>query len=356
MVIRSVNVHTPRHARRRRSQWARVTLLVAILTLAWGLVRMQLFAGEQYALVAKENRLRPLVERAPRGTIYDRHGQVIAENTVGYEIALMPAPRDSIIAQLERLRPVLELNDVDTAATMRRYRRTPTLPIVVLRDAEPWRIARLEEQRGQFTGVLISEYPKRHYPHGDVMAHIVGYVAEISESELLMPEFQNYRQGRWIGKAGLERQYEAVLGGEPGVRYIEVDASGRIKRWLPREAGIPPIPGRDLHLHLDLDLQRYIAEIWPEGYMGGFVAIDPRTGGVLAYYSTPGYDPNLFTGGIDAGYWRDLNEDEQVPLLDRAGGSNQPRARPSSCCTPPWRSTSVSSRPRSSCPSHARAA
>ena len=236
----------------------------------------------------------------------------------------MPAPSDSIRAQLTRLTPLLELGEDNITGTMRRYRRTPNLPIIVLRDAEPWRIARLEERRGEFPGVLINEYPKRYYPAGDVMASVVGYVAEVSEAELAMPQFAAYRQGRWIGKAGLERQYEAVLGGEPGVRYIEVDASGRIKRWLPRETGIPAIPGRDMHLHLDLDLQRYIAEIWPEGYLGGFVAIDPRTGGILAYYSTPGYDPNRFTGGIDATYWRELNEDEDVPLLDRAGGANQP--------------------------------
>src|SRR5688500_11228388 len=208
MVIHSTNVHTPRHARRRRSQWARVTLLVAILTLAWGLVRMQLFAGEQYALVAKENRLRPLVERAPRGTIYDRHGQVIAENRVGYEVALMPGPRDSIIAQLNRLRPVLELTDADTAGTMRRYRRTPNLPIVVLRDAEPWRIARLEEQRGTFTGVLITEYPKRYYPHGDVMQNIVGYGAEISEAELEREEVAAYGEGGWDRQRGREGRDE----------------------------------------------------------------------------------------------------------------------------------------------------
>src|SRR5688500_13263190 len=182
MVIHSTNVHTPRHARRRRSQWARVTLLVAILTLTWGLVRMQVFAGEQYALVAKENRLRPLVERAPRGTIYDRHGQVVAEHTVRYEVALTPAPADSIRAPLTRLTPLLELGEDNITGTMRRYRRTPNLPIIVLRDAEPWRIARLEERRGEFPGVLINEYPKRRYPAGEVMASIVGYVAEISEA------------------------------------------------------------------------------------------------------------------------------------------------------------------------------
>ena len=293
---------------------------------------MQVFAGEQYALVAKENRLRPLVERAPRGTIYDRHGQVVAENTVGYEVSLMPAPEDSIRAQLTRLTPLLELSEDNITGTLRRYRRTPNLPIIVLRDAEPWRIARLEERRNEFSGVLINEYPKRRYPAGDVMANIVGYVSEISEAELLMPEFAAYRQGRWIGKAGLERQYERVLGGEPGMRYLEVDARGGIKRWLPESMGVPPIPGRDIHLNIDLDLQRYGAfmlqeaatSLGMEEAQGAFVALDPRTGGVLALYSNPSYDPNLFTGGIPARVWNELRDDPAKPLLDRATGAAQP--------------------------------
>lgn len=324
MPISHFNVNVPRHARRRRSQGARVALAVGILTLVWGLLNMQVIGSERFELAAKENRLRPLVVRAPRGTIYDRHGQVVAENVVGYEIALMPAPRDSITGALARLTPVLALRPENIEGTMRRYRRTPTLPIPVLPDAEPWQVARLEERREQFPNVLINEYPKRRYPAGESIAHLIGYVSEISESELEQPEFASYRQGRWIGKAGLERQYESMLGGDPGVRYIEVDASGHIKRWLPEESGIPAVPGRDLHLYLDLDLQRYAEAIWPEGLEGGLVAIDPKTGGVLAYYSTPGYDPNRFIGGISSSYWKSLQENESKPLLDRAGGSNQP--------------------------------
>jgi len=324
MVISGFNVHQPRHTRRRRSQFARVALAVAFLTLIWGLANMQVLSAERYELVAKENRLRPLVVRAPRGTIYDRHGRVVAENTVGYEISLIPAPRDSIRASLARLTDLLALTEGNITATMRRQQRTPNLPIPVLTDAEPWQVARIEERRAAFSNVLIREYPKRRYPAGDAIAHLIGYVSEISESELEQPEFAGYRQGRWIGKTGLERQYEAVLGGEPGVRYIEVDASGRIKRWLPEETGVPAVPGRDLHLYLDLDLQRYIEEIWPKEYEGGLVALDPQTGGVLAYYATPNFDPNRFIGGIPLDYWTELREDESVPLLDRAGGSNQP--------------------------------
>lgn len=324
MARSSFHVHQPRLFRQRRSQGARLVLLVAVVSLAWGLVNMQVLGSEKYELAAKDNRLRPLVVRAPRGTIYDRHGKVVAENTVGYEIALIPAPEDSIRATLARLTPLLELTEGEIAATMRRYRQTPNLPIPVLTDARPWRVARVEERRRAFPNLLISEYPKRRYPAGEDIAHLIGYVAEISESELEMEQFAGYRQGRWIGKAGLERQYELLLGGEPGVRYIEVDASGRIKRWLPQETGIPAIPGRDLHLNLDLDLQRYIAEIWPEEYEGGFAALDPRTGGVLAYYSTPGFDPNRFIGGIAPDYWQALRENESRPLLDRAGGSAQP--------------------------------
>lgn len=299
-------------------------LLVAVLTLSWGLVNMQVLGSDKYELAAKDNRLRPLVVRAPRGTIYDRHGRVVAENVVGYEISLIPAPTDSITATLERLTPVLHLGPDNITGTMRRRRQTPNLPIPVLRDAQPWQVARLEERRREFPNVLITEYPKRRYPAGEAVAHLIGYVAEIDERELELPKYAGYRQGRWIGKAGLEQQYEQILGGEPGVRYIEVDASGRIKRWLPPETGIPAVPGRDLHLHLDLDLQRYVGEIWPEGFQGGFVALEPQTGGVLAYYATPAYDPNRFVGGIAPDYWRELNEDEAKPLLDRAGGSNQP--------------------------------
>ncbi|HEX7051495.1 MAG TPA: penicillin-binding protein 2 [Longimicrobiales bacterium] len=329
---RSSRVEILRSQRRRHGRWARVMTLVSVGALTFALAKLQLVAADEYALIAKENRLRPIVVRAPRGIIYDRHGRVVAENTVGYRVLLMPAPLDSLRNVLDRLRPVLGLTDADIEKAVRNYRRDGNLPMVAANDASPAAVARLQERRFLFPGVLVHEYPKRHYPAGAATAHVVGYVAEISEAELALPEFRGYKQGRWIGKAGLERSYERVLGGQPGVRYLEVDAVGRIKRWLPEEMGVPPIPGRDIRLYLDLDLQRYVAELIRDlgrtNDMGvpraAFVAIDPRTGGVLALYASPGFDPNAFVGGINADVWRRLVNDPADPLLNRVSGSAQP--------------------------------
>jgi penicillin-binding protein 2 len=315
----------PRSQRRRRGQWARVSTVVVAAALGFALLKLQVLDVGAYARIALENRVREITIPAPRGTIYDRYGQVLAENVVGYQVLLMPAPMDSMVAQLRRLVPVLGLTDRDIQEAFRKWRRDGTnLPMTVKADAPPGAVARLEERRFLFPGVVVIEYPKRHYPHGEAVAHFLGYVAEISREELGWPQYRGYRQGQLIGKAGLERHYESVVGGEPGTRLIEVDAMGRIKRWLPEETGIPPIPGRDLQLYLDLDLQRYIMRIFPPGYDGAFVALDPKTGGVLAYYSTPGFDPNLFIGGIDPRLWQRLSTARDKPLLDRAGGGAQP--------------------------------
>jgi penicillin-binding protein 2 len=323
---------TPRWARERRAVWARVVIGVAVLGLVYSLVRIQVVRAEEFATQARDNMLRPVTVRAPRGTIYDRHGRVVAENRVAYQVQLMPAAIDSLRAKVETLRPVLRLTDADTAAAFRRYRVSPNRPMTILNDASLDQVARLEERRREFPDVLIHEYPKRYYPAGPAVAHLIGYVAEISRDELDLPRYADYRQGRWIGKAGLEQQYERILGGEPGMRYMEVDARGGIKRWLPEGMGVPAIPGEDLHLNLDLDLQRYGAYLLQETAQtlgmeraqGAFVAMDPRTGGVLALYSNPSYDPNLFTGGIRSDIWRALNQDSTKPLLDRATGAAQP--------------------------------
>jgi len=323
---RTGRLSTPRAQRVRRSRGARLIVVAIVLFLGTALVRLQVLHGEQYARTARENRMRPLPVPAPRGTIYDRHGLVIAENVPGYQIQIMPGSPDSMDAQIERLRPVLSLTDGDIARARRKWQRQRHLPMVLLADAPPLAVARLQEQLFRFPGVLVHEYAKRRYPAGEAVAHLIGYVSEISEAELERPRFAAYQQGQWIGKSGLEGQYETDLGGRPGMRFLEVDAWGRIKRWLPEEAGLPPVPGRDLQLHLDLDLQRYVAGIFPRGYNGGFVAIDPRTGGVLALYSHPSFDPNLFIGGISSENYAMLRDDPDRPLLDRAAGSRQPPA------------------------------
>jgi len=318
---RTGRLSTPRGIRVRRSSFARAFIFLVLVILTGAAARLQVLEVDEWATIAKRNRLREVVFPAPRGTIYDRHGNVVAENIVGYRVQLMPGKRDSMDAQLKRLQPVLGLSDEQIASARRRWLREAHLPMTVMLDAPPDAVARLEEQRSSFPNVLVDEYAKRHYPAGPAIAHMIGYISEISERELQSEQFVGYSQGQWIGKGGLERTYERMIGGVPGSRYLEIDAQGRIKRWLPEELGVPAIPGRDLQLYLDLDLQRYIEGIWPRAYRGGMVALDPKTGGVLAYYSYPSYDPNRFIGGIPQTYWDSLRADPGKPLLDRAGGS-----------------------------------
>ena len=325
---RTGRLSTPRGQRLRRSTAARLFLALALFTLLGAAGRLQVLEVDYYATEARNQRLRPVMVPAPRGTIYDRHGLVIAENVVGYRIMIMPGPKDTMEARIKRLQPLLGLSDDEVSRANRKWERERHLPMTVTMDAKPQAVAALQERLDDFPGVLVYEYAKRHYPAGEAVAHMIGYVAEITDNELSNPDWQGYTQGQWIGKAGLERQYEKLIGGKPGSRYLEIDARGRIKRWLPEELGQLPVPGRDLQLHLDLDLQRYIMEIWPRQYRGAFVALDPATGGVLAYYSHPSYDPNKFIGGIPAALWDSLRSDPATPLNDRvsSGAAGQPPA------------------------------
>ena len=324
---RTGRLSTPRGVRLRRSFGARGALFLILAVLLGAAAKLQLLEVDEYATAAKNNRLRPLMIHAPRGTIYDRRGLVIAENVPAYQVLLMPGRTDSMNAQIRRLQPVLGITDRQIDYARRKWQRQRHLPMVLMSDAPPEVVARLEESRRQFPGVLLFEYAKRRYSAGDAVAHFIGYVSEISEAELSdSVRYSGYSQGQWIGKQGLEKQYERLLGGSPGINYLEIDAMGRIKRWLPEELGVPPIPGKDLQLHLDLDLQRYIQGIFPKKFNGAFVALDPQTGGVLAYYSEPSYDPNLFTGGISVAAYDSLKNDPDKPLIDRVAGSAQPPA------------------------------
>jgi penicillin-binding protein 2 len=323
---RTGRIVAPRKQRERRSLGARILVVASILFLGSALYRLQVVEGEQYALTARENRLRQLPIPAPRGTIYDRTGRVVAENVPGYMIQLMPGEADAMNATIDQLRPILGLTDDHIQRARRRWSRQRHLPMVLMHDAPVHAVAGLAERRFQFPNVLVHEYAKRRYPAGEAIAHFIGYVNEINDRQLQSREFEGYTMGQWIGQTGLERQYERLLGGVPGKRFLEINARGNIIRWLPEEMGVPPIPGRDLHLHLDLDLQEYIHAIWPKDQTGAMVAIDPQTGGVLAYYSYPTYDPNVWIGGISQADYDLLFTDRSLPLLDRVVASGQPAA------------------------------
>lgn len=306
------------HARRRRAQAILWTLVLGLGWLSLTFFQTQVLKNSAFALQSDANRLRPLPVQAPRGAIYDRNGEVVAENVPGYMLSLLPAPRDSIRAKLDRIAALIGLDEAQVEALVVRRGRAPHQPLIVSTNLTFDQLAALEEWRPFLPGIIIEMQPKRRYPAGAVVGHLVGHVGEVDEAELARPEFSDYTPGQAIGKSGLERQYELLLAGQPGTRYVEVDALGRIVGELEARRVIEPIPGEDIQLTVDLELQRWVARIFPDTLRGALVAIEPRTGEVLAMYSNPGYDPNDFVGGIAPELWRRLNSDPAKPLLHRA--------------------------------------
>jgi penicillin-binding protein 2 len=285
--------------------------------LAAAFFRTQILGHKEWVLQAEENRLREIPIAAPRGTIYDRKGKVIAENVVGYTVSVLTQSEDSLRATLKRLAGTIPLPPQQIELAVRRYKKAPTRPTVIMNDAPFDVVSVLEEHRVDFPSLIILSAPKRFYPEGAAVASFTGYTGEISEQELLLPQFQAYKAGQQVGKQGLEKQYEAVLHGQEGSRYVEVDARGRIVREQGAQEQKAALGG-SLQTNIDLDLQVYVASLFADSLVGGAVAMDPETGGVLAMYSNPSFDPNRFIGGIPVAYFDSLLKNKDRPLYNKA--------------------------------------
>jgi penicillin-binding protein 2 len=274
--------------------------------------RTQVVDHSKYELQSTSNRLRPITRPAPRGLITDRHGNVIAETVPGYTVVLLPtvpcgfslsgSPRSGGSGP--------PTSNACCSIPANSYQR-----LVVLADAAPNCFS--QERRLQFPGLVIQTEPKRHYPDSSAVAHLVGIVGEVTDQDLAGRRPTALRQGDLIGKDGLERAYDDTLRGKDGFRYVEVSALGSVVRQ-GAALELEPEPGATLRTTIDLDLQRYIARIFPARALGAVVALDPRSGEILALYSAPGYNPNAFVGGVSSEYWRELNASDAHPLLDRA--------------------------------------
>ena len=312
---------------RERADTARVVLIVAFLLLAGAFFRTQVIQHSKFQLKAETNRLRPIPLTPPRGTIFDRHGKVIAENVPGYSVKLIASSSDSLRAVLARVRRFVPLEDARVTDILERYQQARYQPALVFGDASFDIIARLEEHRTALPGLVIQAEPKRLYPAGKSVAHLAGYVSEVTEADLKADRYPGAVLGSIVGKAGLEREYDDSLRGNEGVRYIEVNARGRLVREGAASAALPPTPGNPITTTIDLDLQRFVDSIWPARMRGAMVALTP-TGEVRALYSAPTFDPNDFVGGISSGEWRRLNNDPARPLLNRVIQARYPPASP----------------------------
>ncbi|MEO7040936.1 MAG: penicillin-binding protein 2 [Gemmatimonadaceae bacterium] len=308
----------------RRSRIATLALGALILSLMVAFFNAQVLQHDRYKLQSQENRLRALPLPAPRGIIYDRYGNIIAENLPGYSVSLAPVNVDSLRSSLTHLASVIALTPEQINAAIRRFRRDPNRPTLIMSDASMSVVSVLEEHRINFPRLIIQSVPKRFYPDGPAVASFVGYTGEVTDADLNSPAYAGYKPGQLVGKGGIEKEYEKVLRGTEGVRYDEVDARGRQVRQATPRLDLNPEPAPPLYTNIDMDLQRYVAGVFGDSLVGGAIAIDPRDGGVLALYSGPSYDVNKFTGGIPADYWKSLLSDDRRPLVNKVTQGRYP--------------------------------
>jgi penicillin-binding protein 2 len=306
------------NAVQRRARGTRVLLVAAFLLLGLAFFRTQVLESAAYVMASESNRLREVPLPGARGIIYDRTGAIIAENLPGYSVSILSPTEDSLRTALRTLAGVVPIDRTQQEQAIRRFRRAPTRPAVIFTDASFAVVSILEERRIEFPGLIIQSAPKRYYPDGEAMAALVGYTGEISEEELGQPRFDGYKAGQQVGKAGLERQYESALRGREGSRFVEVDARNRVVRDAGVRPDIPAEAPPPIRTNIDLDLQRFAHAYFGDSLRGAVVALEPRTGGVLALYSAPSYDINRFIGGIPVALYRSLLEDPRKPLYNRA--------------------------------------
>jgi len=303
----------------------RLRVLNAIIIALIGLLvarlwQIQVLHGAEYLRQSEENRIRDYTLTAPRGVIYDRKGRPLVSNRPAFTVAILPLELTHPARVLPRLAQLLGLPVGEIQQRIEANRDRPFEPVRIRRDVGAAAVARIEENRMDLPGVIILVEPVRHYLYGPMAAHVLGYVGEISEEELGQRRDQGYKPGDLIGKSGVERVYESVLRGTDGRLRMEVDALGRPLRVLQR---VPAIPGRAIVLTLDLTLQKAAFEGLRTGDQrsGAVVAMDPRTGEILALESMPAYDPNLFAIGITPQRWQALTRDPLRPMLNRALGA-----------------------------------
>ena len=297
-------------------------VVVLIFALILGrLVQLQIIEGRVNRRLSDENRIRVMRRLAPRGLIYDRHGRVLAGSRLSSSVGVFPEELRVLGAEdpASGLASLLGVSAEEVRAALEDSGGIHYEPTILWRNADPDVVARVEEHAVYLAGVSVLSGAVRHYPYGSLAGHVLGFVREISPEELARPENAEYRSRDLIGKEGVERVAERALRGVDGGDQVEVDASGRRVRTL---GTVPPWPGGNVFLTLDLDLQQAAEEALGER-AGAVVAMDPWTGEVLAMASHPAYDPNVFTGALTPEEWSRLSGPEH-PQQNRATSAHYP--------------------------------
>ena len=297
--------------------FASIFVVALLLLLAWRYFSLQILDHEIYQTQSERNRVQLQPIPPKRGLIYDRNGVLLAENIPSYSLTVVKEQVEDFAQTMTVLKGLVELNEDHLSRFEKRLARRRPYEAVPLKfkltEAE---IAIISVNRYRLPGVDVDAQLVRHYSHGEIFAHALGYVGRINERELQEIDPVSYSGTYEIGKIGVEKYYEQTLHGQVGYQNVETNARGRVLRVLERTN---PEPGADLVLNLDARLQKVaFDELSSAGDRGAVVAIDPKTGGVLALVSTPSFDANLFVTGISTRDYGELRDSLDLPLFNRA--------------------------------------
>lgn len=302
----------------RRAGVALALVVVCFGALIVNLYRLQIRQHGFYQTRSNQNDIKMLPIAPSRGLIFDRNGTPLVRNVTLYRIEITPSKISDMAALLQALTPIVDLTPEDISAFRDdMHHNSRYKPVTLKAGLSDTEVARFAVNQYRFDGVTIDTYQQREYPYGAQLAHVLGYVSKINDSDLKRLDkaglSENYAADRNIGKQGIEAYYEAELHGTTGYQEVEVDNHGRVIRLLKEQ---PPKAGKNIYLTLDLSLQQYIESVL-KGQRAAVVVEDPRDGGILAMVSSPSYDPNPFVKGIGYQAYKALLTNPDLPLINR---------------------------------------
>ncbi len=295
---------------------------------------LQILTGRELSAQAESNRIRAIPLRAPRGIIYDCDGKVLVDNRPGLVVSVIPSVVEENKVVLKRLSSVLEMSLRDIKKKLQEKTTDPLKPKIIKEDVDDKTVVFIKEHQSDFPGVKIQVEAIRNYSHGELAAHVLGYIGEVSDDELKKREYQDYDLGDIVGKTGVEMKYEPFLKGEKGEQKLEVNASGDPLKILSTK---DPVPGHNIVLTIDKDIQKVTEEAlvqamdsahkqdYANAHAGAAVVMDPKTGKIIAMASYPSFDPRLFVGGISSKDWEQLtSKKSNYPLNNRVIACSYP--------------------------------
>ena len=300
---------------------ANIVIIVAFSLIFSRLWYLQILNGEYFKGLSENNRIRIQEIAAPRGTLFDQNGVPLVDSFPSFDVSLYRQDVPDMEVLIPRLSRVLSLDPQKLRARLEGARGIPPhQPLKIKTDIPREVLAAVETRRLDLPGVVVDVVIRRNYPHKNLASHLIGYLGEINQQEMEMEEFVNHKLGYLVGKYGVEQKFEFELMGESGGRQIEVNAMGQKIRVLGQ---VEPNPGNNVHLTLDLEIQK-AAEEAMAGKRGAVVVMNPQNGDLLAMVSKPDFDPNLFARGISPENWKSIVDNPAHPLQNRATQGQYP--------------------------------